>query len=155
MERSREFLDTNEVEQLDTLRMLAGIDDDATAIRYLEMAAWNVEQACNLYFEYGSNAPGGNQGNNPPANNNPYGDFNPADIPDIDAPPQYQPMQNELQGGGWQDPYAYGNMNMPPVNQGPMPEFTPEQMDFYRASTNKDKGLGGMISDGFKSIASS
>lgn len=155
MERSRDFLDIAEVEKLDTLKMIAGIDDDATGIRYLEMAAWNVEQAMNLYLDYGSNVPGGNPGNNAPNNTDPYGGFNPADIPDINAPPEYQPMQNDLGGNGFQDPYSYGNIPQPQIPQAPMPEFNAEQTAFYEANMNREKGLGGLISEGFKSIASS
>lgn len=158
MERGRDYLTTVEIEQLDTLKAIAGIEDDGTAIRYLEMAAWNVEQAMNLYLDYGSNSTGNNANNNAPPMNDQYAGFDPRDVPDLNAPPEYQPYQNDLQGGfnDMNANHGYHNFPMQPqAPQEPMPEFTPEQMNFYNATTNKDKGLGGMLTDGFKSIASS
>ena len=49
MEKQRSNLNPGEVEQLDTLKMITGIDDDQVGIRYLDMSGWNVEQAMNLY----------------------------------------------------------------------------------------------------------
>lgn len=146
MERERKDLNANEVESLDTLMMLAGIEDDKTALNYLDMAGWNVEQAMNLYLDFGSTNPNNGQQNNT-NNNNPY---IPPDV-DLNAPPEYQPYMNDIQPNNMYGGGVYGMA--PPQPQGPMPEFTAEQKQYYTDLQNKNKGIGGMISKGFKSIA--
>jgi len=149
MERERSELNAKEVESLDTLKMLANIEDDKTGINFLDMAAWNVEQAMNLYLDYGTNPISSPQ--QIPQNFNNPNDF--SHIPDMNAPPVYQPMMDDLQpnlghGGIYQEPSIQSPL-------GPMPQFNSDQMEFYKKQSNKGLGGGGMISKGFKAISSS
>lgn len=133
-QRPAQELNSDQLEKVETLKMITNLEDHSKAVQYLEMCNWNQENAVNIVLETG--------GAMPPTN--PQNDNSPPYIPPEDPyiPPDSQPqMQGYMDMDPYDDPYGGGYME----NYGQsarVPEFTEEETQYYNINMKKnDPGL--------------